>query len=151
MKLLKCWYLHLTQVRLLPYLALGLTDWFCWDLADVTLADEDADSQLIDNVADVWPRFQSLVKLLLWTIGVYSYFTEVVGIRGSELLLWTIGVYWHKVLNALGPLCPWQYLICFCSGSPHILQKINYNKKFQSNPHSSFLLFDYQFSIVYWK
>ena len=65
MKLLKCWYLHLTQVRLLPYLALGLTDWFCWDLADVTLADEDADSQLIDNVADVWPRFQSL-NLKCW-------------------------------------------------------------------------------------
>ena len=65
MKLLKCWYRHLTEVRLLPYLALGLTDWFCWDLADVTLADEDADSQLIDNVADVWPRFQSL-NLKCW-------------------------------------------------------------------------------------
>ena len=37
---------------------------------------------------DVWPRFQSLLKLLLWTKDVE----------------------WVKVHNVLGPLCPWQCL-----------------------------------------
>ena len=37
------------------------------------------------NQAEVWPRFQSLLKLLLWTKGVK----------------------WIKVLNALGLLCLW--------------------------------------------
>ena len=36
--------------------------------------------------AEVWPRFQNLTKLLLWTKGVK----------------------WVTVLNALGPLCLWQ-------------------------------------------
>ena len=40
------------------------------------------------NQAEFWPRFQRLLKPLLWTKGVE----------------------WVKVLNALGPLCPWQ---CF--------------------------------------
>ena len=40
------------------------------------------------NQAEVWPRFQSFLKLLLWTKGVE----------------------WIEVLNALGPLCLWQ---CF--------------------------------------
>ena len=40
------------------------------------------------NQAEVWPRFQSLLKLLLWTKGVE----------------------WVKVLDALSPLCLWQ---CF--------------------------------------
>ena len=43
------------------------------------------------NQAEVWPRFQSLLKLLALTKGVE----------------------WVKVLNALGPLCLWQ---CFCDG-----------------------------------
>ena len=42
------------------------------------------------NQAEVWPRFQSLMKLLFWTIEVD----------------------WVKVLNALGPLCFWQCFIC---------------------------------------
>ena len=42
------------------------------------------------NQAEVWPRFQSLLKLLLWTKGV--------------------AVGWFKELNALGPLCLWQCL-----------------------------------------
>ena len=37
------------------------------------------------NHTEVWPRFQSLLKLLLWTTGVK----------------------WIKVLNALGLLCLW--------------------------------------------
>ena len=44
------------------------------------------------NQAEVWPRFQSLLKLLLWTKGVE----------------------WVKVLNALGPLCLWK---CFSLSS----------------------------------
>ena len=40
------------------------------------------------NKAEVWPTFQSLLKLLLWTKGVE----------------------WVKILNVLGPLCLWQ---CF--------------------------------------
>ena len=40
------------------------------------------------NQAEVWPRFQSLLKLLLWNKGVE----------------------WVKVLNALDPLCLWQCL-----------------------------------------
>ena len=38
------------------------------------------------NYADLRPRFQSLLKRLLWNEDVE----------------------WVKVLNALGPLCPWQ-------------------------------------------
>ena len=40
------------------------------------------------NKAEVWPTFQSLLKLLLWTKGVE----------------------WVKILYVLGPLCLWQ---CF--------------------------------------
>ena len=43
---------------------------------------------LLPKKKEVWPRFQSLLKLLLWTQGVE----------------------WDIVLNALGPLCHWQCL-----------------------------------------
>ena len=42
------------------------------------------------NQTDVWPRFQSLLKLLICTTGVQ----------------------WVKVHNALGPFCLWQWQ-CF--------------------------------------
>ena len=41
--------------------------------------------------AEVGPRFQSLLKLLLWTEGIE----------------------WVKVLNALGPLCLWQCFVLY--------------------------------------
>ena len=41
------------------------------------------------NKAEVWQRFQSFLKLLLWTKGVK----------------------WVKVLNVMGPLCVWQCFI----------------------------------------
>ena len=44
------------------------------------------------NQAEVWPRFQSLLRLLFWN--------KVVE--------------WVKVLNALGRLCLWQCLKCQC-------------------------------------
>ena len=43
------------------------------------------------NQAEVWPGFQRLLKLLLWTNGVE----------------------WVIVLNSLGPLCHWQCLTCY--------------------------------------
>ena len=55
---------------------------------------------------EVWPRFQSFLKLLPWT-------------KGAE---------WVKVLDALGPLCHWQN-VCFMavkarwgSSIPYLIQ-----------------------------
>ena len=44
------------------------------------------------NQAEVWPRFQNLLRLLIW----------------NKI------VEWVKVLNALGRLCLWQCLKCQC-------------------------------------
>ena len=44
------------------------------------------------NQAEVWPRFQSLLKLPLWAKGVE----------------------WNKVLNVWGQLCLWQCLLFTC-------------------------------------
>ena len=52
------------------------------------------------NQAEVWPRFPTLLKLLLWT--------KVVE--------------WLKVLNALGPLCLWQcFLLIFFVYGSHVM------------------------------